>query len=137
MFFLVTRPLEDGDELELKTYLENLYITASQYDDPPTYPVSQICNSIEEAAARGDDTIDRIASAVNNLTRPGENSGRCLELSSELRPSDDTVNGLNWLWQVMQYFLAFDRKKDYYVLPRDRICRDHILELLMKNSMCF
>ncbi|KAL6202767.1 hypothetical protein ACLB2K_026472 [Fragaria x ananassa] len=98
--FRTCEPLEDGDELELKAYLENLYITASQYDDPPTYPVSQICNSIEEAAARGDDTIDRIASAVNNLTRPGENSGRCLELSSELRPSDDTVNGLNWLWQA-------------------------------------
>ena len=99
--FLVISPLEDGDELELKAYLENLYISASQYDDPPTYPVHQICNRIDEAAARGDDTIDRIAAAVNNLTRPGETTGRCLDLSSELRPSDDPVNGLNWLWQVM------------------------------------
>ncbi|KAM5584601.1 hypothetical protein ABKV19_004128 [Rosa sericea] len=108
--FQTCEPLEDGDELELKAYLEFIYITASQYDDPPTYPVNQICNSINAAAARGDDIIDRIASAVN-FTRRGENSGQCLDLSSELRPSDDAVDGLNWLWQACtEIFMPIGRE---------------------------
>lgn len=107
VWFLAIRPLEDGDELELKAYLELTYVTASQYDDPPTYPVKQFCNSIDAAAARGNNIIDQIASAVNVTRRRKNNNDQCLDLTSELRPSDDPLDGWNWLWQVIHMYLNF------------------------------
>ncbi|KAH9704176.1 prolylcarboxypeptidase-like protein [Citrus sinensis] len=62
-------PLKDVSEL--KDYLESMYTSAAQYDDPQEYPVNKACNGID-GASEGTDTLGRIFSGIVALR--GESS---------------------------------------------------------------
>jgi hypothetical protein len=49
--------------LELSRYLEGMYAVAAQYNWPPQYPVTMICNAIDQASY-GNNIIDKIYSGV-------------------------------------------------------------------------
>jgi lysosomal Pro-X carboxypeptidase len=52
-----------NQSLELSSYLEDMYVSAAQYNMPPEYPVNMICNAIDQAS-HGHNIIDRIYSGV-------------------------------------------------------------------------
>ncbi|KAF8034742.1 hypothetical protein BT93_C0910 [Corymbia citriodora subsp. variegata] len=60
--FKTCKPLESGDEL--KSYLKSLYWIAAQYDDPPTYPVTTICNGIDGANTAENGILGKIFAGV-------------------------------------------------------------------------
>ncbi|KAF8009532.1 hypothetical protein BT93_J0517 [Corymbia citriodora subsp. variegata] len=60
--FKTCKPLESGDEL--KNYLMLLYARAAQYDDPPRYPVTVICNGIDGANTTENDILGKIFAGV-------------------------------------------------------------------------
>lgn len=53
---------------ELKDYLEIMYISAAQYDNPPNYPVESTCSGID-GAPEGTDILGRIAAGLANRFR--------------------------------------------------------------------
>ncbi|TXG49395.1 hypothetical protein EZV62_025270 [Acer yangbiense] len=59
--FKTCNPLKDGSEL--KDYLDTLYCTAAQYDRPPRYPVTVVCDGID-GASQNSDTLDRIFAGI-------------------------------------------------------------------------
>ena len=44
---------------ELKTHLIEMYISAAQYNAPPTYPVNKVCGGID-GGGFGDDVLGKI-----------------------------------------------------------------------------
>ncbi|KAF8034738.1 hypothetical protein BT93_C0908 [Corymbia citriodora subsp. variegata] len=60
--FKTCKPLESG--VELKNYLKSLYTRAAQYDDPPRYPVTVICNGIDGANTTENDILGKIFAGV-------------------------------------------------------------------------
>ncbi|EEF38691.1 lysosomal pro-X carboxypeptidase, putative [Ricinus communis] len=87
--FNTCRPLVSS--AEFKEYLELLYITAAQYDNPPDNPVQSTCRGID-GAPPGTDILGRIVEGLNGRI-PGWSSCHdifTLELSN---------NG-SWDWQT-------------------------------------
>ncbi|KAK3228388.1 hypothetical protein Dsin_000269 [Dipteronia sinensis] len=87
--FNTCNPLKDGSEL--KDYLDTLYCTAAQYDRPPRYPVTVVCDGID-GASQNSDNLDRIFAGI--VAFRGYKS--CYNLS-EFFPSE-TLQG--WRWQT-------------------------------------
>ncbi|KAL5800390.1 hypothetical protein ACOSQ4_033274 [Xanthoceras sorbifolium] len=87
--FKTCKPLKDGSEL--KDYLDTLYCTAAQYDRPPRYPVTVVCNGIDGAPQNGD-TLDRIFSGIVAFI----GSKPCYNFSEFF--SSETLQG--WQWQT-------------------------------------
>lgn len=85
------RPLESVSEL--KDYLEEIYSVAAQYDRPPRYPVTIVCNGID-GGLQGTDVLGRVFSGVVALRgqRPCYDTGNSSSQSG-------TKNG--WDWQVI------------------------------------
>ena len=92
---------------ELKDYLESIYSVATQYDRPPRYPVTIVCNGID-GGLKGTDVLGRIFSGIVALK--GDRS--CYVMGNSSFPSE-TDDG--WDWQVMEtihtliiYFLVIN-----------------------------
>ncbi|PNX59747.1 lysosomal pro-X carboxypeptidase-like protein, partial [Trifolium pratense] len=52
-----------NQSFELSNYLGEMYTAAAQYNHPPEYPVTMICNGIDEASF-GDTILDKIYSGM-------------------------------------------------------------------------
>ncbi|PWA93097.1 serine carboxypeptidase S28 family protein [Artemisia annua] len=61
-FKTCSRPLTNSSEL--KDYLYNTYATVAQYNAPPRYPTTQICEGIDRASNATDNILDRIFAGI-------------------------------------------------------------------------
>ncbi|KAF8034736.1 hypothetical protein BT93_C0908 [Corymbia citriodora subsp. variegata] len=88
--FKTCKPLESG--VELKNYLKSLYTRAAQYDDPPRYPVTVICNGIDGANTTENDILGKIFAGVvaSNV------NFKCYVNP----PTTVSQTNLGWRWQV-------------------------------------
>ncbi|XP_059639254.1 uncharacterized protein LOC132281573 [Cornus florida] len=84
--FKTCKPL-NGSRL-LKDYLEGHYMNAAQYNGPPTYPVTKICQAID-GAPKGTDILGRIFAGL--VAYKGKNS--CYDMTPT--PSQTEV-GYDW-----------------------------------------
>ncbi|CBI17110.3 unnamed protein product, partial [Vitis vinifera] len=75
---------------ELKDYLDTIYCTAAQYNDPPMYPVTMACSGID-GAPEGSDILSRIFAGV---VAYGGNSS-CYTTSH-----NPTETSEGWAWQT-------------------------------------
>ncbi|MCL7042860.1 hypothetical protein MKW94_015428 [Papaver nudicaule] len=88
--FKTCSPLNKSSEL--KDYLQySIYAESAQYNAPPEYPVTVICNAIV-GAPKGSDILSRIQSGVAAFSKQ-----MCYEMGESTRLSE-TEEG--WLWQV-------------------------------------
>ncbi|XP_019150367.1 PREDICTED: lysosomal Pro-X carboxypeptidase-like [Ipomoea nil] len=78
---------------ELKDYLDSTYCTAAQYDQPPKYPVTEVCGGID-GAPKGADILDRIHAGVVGL----EGNRTCYDPQIYNPPTSETIVG--WRWQT-------------------------------------
>ncbi|KAK1589051.1 hypothetical protein Q3G72_030009 [Acer saccharum] len=78
--------------IDLKDYLDSIYAEAAQYNEPSTYPVSNICGSID-GAPQGSDILGKIFAGV--AAYMGNNS--CYDLDEFNHP---TETFLGWRWQT-------------------------------------
>ncbi|KAL3718211.1 hypothetical protein ACJRO7_003359 [Eucalyptus globulus] len=60
--FNTCRPLDSG--ATLKSFLKAMYTTAAQQDNPPTYPVRQICRGVDEATTTENGILGKISAGV-------------------------------------------------------------------------
>ncbi|KAI3880092.1 hypothetical protein MKX03_003913 [Papaver bracteatum] len=99
--FKTCSPLNES--FELKDYLGSIYTESAQYDAPPKYPVTLICNAID-GAPRGSDILSRVQSGV--AAYKGERN--CYDMGEFNRPTE-TDQG--WRWQdTMFQASSFDLK---------------------------
>lgn len=89
------RPLESASQL--KDYLETMYSIAAQYDRPPMYPVTIVCNGID-GGLQGTDILGRIFSGI--VASRGNKP--CYDMGQSSFPSE-TEEG--WNWQVMHSYM--------------------------------
>ncbi|KAK1364810.1 Lysosomal Pro-X carboxypeptidase [Heracleum sosnowskyi] len=85
--FNTCRQLRNCDEL--KEYLDRMYAGTAQYDDPPTYPVTQVCGGID-GAPKGTDILGRIVAGINAYLE----DTKCRD--TDYTPSYETYQGWNW-----------------------------------------
>lgn len=90
-FFFCFSPLKKSSEL--KDYLDAIYTEAAQFDYPPTYRVSLVCDGVD-GAPNGTDILGRIFAGVAAYL--GEKSCYDLNIFNDL--TDET--SLAWAWQV-------------------------------------
>ncbi|KAL3718213.1 hypothetical protein ACJRO7_003361 [Eucalyptus globulus] len=88
--FKTCKPLKSGDEL--KNYLMSLYATAAQYDDPPRYPVTVICNGIDGANTTENGILGKIFAGV--VAYKGNSA--CYVNP----PTNVSQTNLGWGWQT-------------------------------------
>ena len=88
-------PLENF--FQLKDYLWTMYTAAAQYNRPPRYPVTRICDAIDGASS-GSGIVGRIAAGV--FAYKGNLS--CYQI----QPRDETETDVGWRWQVI--FLLYE-----------------------------
>ncbi|XP_023541432.1 lysosomal Pro-X carboxypeptidase-like [Cucurbita pepo subsp. pepo] len=81
-------PLENF--FQLKDYLWTMYTAAAQYNRPPRYPVTRICDAIDGASS-GSGIVGRIAAGV--FAYKGNLS--CYQI----QPRDETETDVGWRWQ--------------------------------------
>ncbi|KAL3718218.1 hypothetical protein ACJRO7_003365 [Eucalyptus globulus] len=87
--FKTCKPLESVDEL--KGYLKSLYWRAAQYDDPPIYPVTMICNGIDGANTIENGILGKIFAGIVAY----DGNSTCY-----VNPSTDvSQTSLGWSWQ--------------------------------------
>ncbi|KAI3786297.1 hypothetical protein L1987_39881 [Smallanthus sonchifolius] len=79
-----------NNPLELKDYLESMYASAAQYNAPPKYPTTRICQGINEAS-NDTNILDRVFAGVVAY-RPGRS---CYSMTSEAPQTS-----IGWQWQV-------------------------------------
>ncbi|XP_030454950.1 uncharacterized protein LOC115676201 [Syzygium oleosum] len=99
--FKTCGPLESGDEL--KNYLISMYIGAAQYDDPPMYPVTRICNGIDGANTTENGILGKIfagAVAYEGNSTCYFNSPTNGSQANVNPPTDVSETSLGWGWQV-------------------------------------
>ena len=82
-------PLNSYSQLE--DYLWSMYAGAAQYNQPPRYPVTRICDGIDGASS-GSGTLGKIAAGV--FAYEGKLS--CYNLE----PRNETETDVGWRWQV-------------------------------------
>ncbi|KAI3683578.1 hypothetical protein L1987_84086 [Smallanthus sonchifolius] len=85
--FKTCSPLSNPSEL--KNYLDSMYASAAQYNAPPRYPTSQICQAIDRAS-NTTDILDRVFAGVVAY-QPGRS---CYSMSSEV-----SQTSIGWQWQ--------------------------------------
>lgn len=87
---------------QIKSHLKNLYREAAQYDNPPTYPVSVICDAIDHThSSPNETTLQKIFAGM--VAYRGNNS--CYNVDTTMLVSDpissqDQISE-GWLWQVI------------------------------------
>ena len=74
-----------------------MYSIAAQYDRPPMYPVTIVCNGID-GGLQGTDILGRIFSGI--VASRGNKS--CYDMGQSSFPSE-TEEG--WNWQVMHSYM--------------------------------
>lgn len=72
-----------------------MYSSAAQYNEPPTYPVTRVCNGIDKAP-KGTDILGRIFAGV--VSYKGNRS--CYDTLQYAQPTETNVG---WHWQVSSY----------------------------------
>ncbi|CAK9150486.1 unnamed protein product [Ilex paraguariensis] len=77
---------------DLKYYLEAIYCVVAQYEDPPSFSVSQICGGID-GASEGTDILDRIFAGVVSL----QGNQPCYDVNEN---NDDSETDVGWGWQT-------------------------------------
>ncbi|KAK4855661.1 hypothetical protein QYF36_009518 [Acer negundo] len=87
--FKTCNPLETTSEL--KDYLGNMYATAAQYNQPPTYPVTVVCGGID-GEAFGSDILSKIFAGV--VAYRGNRS--CYVNA----PTNLSETDVGWSWQT-------------------------------------
>ncbi|XP_030522321.1 lysosomal Pro-X carboxypeptidase-like [Rhodamnia argentea] len=87
--FKTCKPLESGDEV--KSYLKLLYARAAQYNDPPRYPVTQICSGIDGANTSENGILGKIFAGVVAYN----GSSTCYVNP----PTNVSQTSLGWRWQ--------------------------------------
>nr|POF18275.1 lysosomal pro-x carboxypeptidase [Quercus suber] len=75
---------------DLEEYLVTIYSDAAQYNHPPSYPLSILCNAIDGASV-GTDTVGRIYAGV--VAYMGNHA--CYDVNVFKRPTE-TSEGWNW-----------------------------------------
>lgn len=101
----MSRKLRNSDEL--KEYLDGMYAGAAQYDQPPTYPVTQVCTGID-GAPNGTDILGRIIFGINTYLEDTQ----CLNIDDT--PLDETSQGWNWQVSLTLFILWFHVHSNYY-----------------------
>ncbi|PWA93096.1 serine carboxypeptidase S28 family protein [Artemisia annua] len=86
--FKTCSPLKDS--FELTDFLNSMYAGAAQYNAPPKYPTTRICNGIDEAS-NAPDILDRIFAGVVAY-QPNKT---CYNMTSEV-----SQTSIGWQWQV-------------------------------------
>ncbi|KAF8009294.1 hypothetical protein BT93_J0328 [Corymbia citriodora subsp. variegata] len=87
--FKTCKPLESGDEL--KKYLTSMYAGTAQYDLPPRYPVSIICNGIDGANTSENGILGKIFAGV-----VAYNANSACYVNP---PTSVSQTRLGWKWQ--------------------------------------
>lgn len=77
---------------ELEDYLWSMYATAAQYNHPPRYPVTRICDAIDGTSSVNG-TLTKIAAGV--FAYRGNVSCYINE------PRNETETDVGWRWQVI------------------------------------
>lgn len=114
LFSSFCRPLDNSGDF--KVVLELIYAIAAQYDSPPSYPVSQVCERID-GANEGTDILGRIfagfVAVAGNMT--------CYPFKEYYTTSK--LDG--WTWQVSLYSypcgLILNNNKDSNWGPSDTL----------------
>ncbi|MED6143828.1 hypothetical protein PIB30_009639 [Stylosanthes scabra] len=75
---------------DLVSYLESMYTSAAQYNHPPTYPVTMICNAID--ASSENDTLNKIYEGVVAF----RGNSTCKVNA----PKNVTETSQGWRWQT-------------------------------------
>lgn len=88
-FSIFCSPLRRYSELE--NYLWSMYASAAQYNHPPRYPVTRICDAIDGASSVNG-TLTKIAAAV--FAYRGNVSCYINH------PTNETETDVGWRWQV-------------------------------------
>ncbi|KAI3826437.1 hypothetical protein L1987_00485 [Smallanthus sonchifolius] len=86
--FKTCSPLNNS--FELKDYLDSMYAGAAQYNAPPKYPTTQICQGID-GASNATDILDRVFAGVVAY-KPGRH---CYNMTPEV-----TQTSIGWQWQT-------------------------------------
>ncbi|KAL3620144.1 hypothetical protein CASFOL_035056 [Castilleja foliolosa] len=76
---------------ELRDFLDSMYTTAAQYDEPPEYPVSKICKGIDNATNKTDIIGSIIAGVVSY-----KGNKTCYDMNDYNKLDDETTMGWNW-----------------------------------------
>ncbi|KAK3205852.1 hypothetical protein Dsin_019898 [Dipteronia sinensis] len=87
--FKTCNPLKTTSEL--KNYLENIYASAAQYNQPPRYPVTVVCGGID-GEAFGSDILSKIFAGV-----VAYRGNRSCYVNATTNLSETTVG---WSWQT-------------------------------------
>ncbi|KAK9056045.1 hypothetical protein SSX86_027132 [Deinandra increscens subsp. villosa] len=91
--FKTCSPLNNA--LELKDYLKNMYAHAAQYNAPPKYPTTRICEGVDGASSNATtDILDRVFAGVVAYNSP---LGSTCYINME--ESDDQTS-IGWSWQA-------------------------------------
>ncbi|CAK9158770.1 unnamed protein product [Ilex paraguariensis] len=77
---------------ELKDYLDSMYATAAQYNQPPEYPVTKVCGGID-GASEGSDILGRIFAGVVGY----KGNWSCYDTGQYIYPDETNVG---WGWQT-------------------------------------
>ncbi|XP_075500205.1 uncharacterized protein LOC142538794 isoform X1 [Primulina tabacum] len=77
---------------ELKDYLDTIYTAAAQYNHPPNYPVTMVCDGID-GAPKGTDNLGRIYAGIVSY----RGKMKCFD-TNEFNIPDEISEG--WQWQT-------------------------------------
>ncbi|KAH6774722.1 Serine carboxypeptidase S28 family protein [Perilla frutescens var. frutescens] len=111
---------------ELKDFLDSMYSTAAQYDHPPDYPVTIVCEGIDGAPA-GTDIIGRIFAGVVSYT----GNQTCYDTDMYNYPSQTNVG---WGWQTCsEMVMAIGRGENDTMFPPLPFNLDEFMEECRKS----
>lgn len=99
LLFIFSSPLRGYFELE--DYLWSMYASAAQYNHPPKYPVTRICDAIDGTYSVNG-TLSKIAAGV--FAFRGSVSCYINE------PRNETETDVGWRWQVLFTYIFSDSK---------------------------
>ncbi|OVA17907.1 Peptidase S28 [Macleaya cordata] len=77
---------------ELKDYLDSVYAESAQYNHPPKYPVTMICNAIDNTT-ENTDILSRVHAGV--VAYMGKQ--KCYDMAEFVRPTETSIG---WQWQT-------------------------------------
>ena len=133
-------PLKNFAQLE--DFLWSMYTVAAQYDHPPRYPVTIICDAID-GASPGSGIVDRIAAGVFAY------KGNLSCYMNQAR--DETETDVGWRWQVIfllheyrcgmhrtsKSFIFFDVLRSFCVVCVTQRCSEMVMPLSTGNDTMF
>ncbi|KAL4560826.1 hypothetical protein LXL04_032981 [Taraxacum kok-saghyz] len=85
--FKTCAPLKNS--IDLTNYLDSTYASAAQYNAPPKYPTSQICQGIDAASKSTTDILDRVFAGVSAYQQKS-----CYNMTEQV-----SQTSIGWRWQ--------------------------------------